>query len=65
MPWVCMSLAEINLYAPFLFFSFIAFMTAIIDFALPRDTVGKGLDQDDTSEESDKKLKQSLIKNQY
>jgi putative MFS transporter len=44
MPWICFYLATINLFSPFLLFSFISVVAACSDFFFPYDTMGKDLD---------------------
>lgn len=44
MPWVCVSLADINPVAPFLSFAALGMVVGVINFLLPFDTTGKALD---------------------
>lgn len=44
MPWVCVSLADINPVAPFLAFAALGMVVGVINFLLPYDTTGKELD---------------------
>ena len=44
MPWVCVSLADINPVAPFLAFASLGIVVGIINCLLPYDTTGKALD---------------------
>ena len=48
MPWVCVSLADINPVAPFLAFACLGMVVGIINFLLPYDTTGKALDTVET-----------------
>lgn len=44
MPWVCVLLVQINIFAPFLFFAGICFISTILSYLLPFDTTGIDLD---------------------
>lgn len=44
MPWVCVSLSDLNPVAPFLSFACIGLVVGIMNFFLPYDTTGKNLD---------------------
>lgn len=44
MPWASQYLQKINIFAPFLLFSSLSLLTALVDFILPYDTLGKELD---------------------
>ena len=44
MPWVCVTLSEINPVAPFLAFAALGIVVGVVNFLLPYDTTGKALD---------------------
>jgi len=45
MPWVCIKLADSDLFSPFLIFACLSILISIIDLLLPYDTLGKDLDK--------------------
>ena len=44
MPWVCVALLQINLYAPFLAFATLSLFSSSLSYLFPYDTTGKDLD---------------------
>ncbi|KAL4513139.1 hypothetical protein ABPG72_017824 [Tetrahymena utriculariae] len=56
MPWISFYLQKINLFAPFLLFSCLSLLTALVDFILPYDTLGRDLDIADDDDEQEPNL---------
>lgn len=53
MPVISIYLSSINLFAPFLLFGLLQFLTAILNTRIKKDTIGKSLDDDGEDEDSD------------
>ena len=44
MPWVCVGLVQVNLFAPFIAFAVLCFISSSFSYLFPYDTTGKDLD---------------------
>lgn len=53
MPWASEYLQRINIFAPFLLFACLSLLTALVDFILPYDTLGRELDIAGDAEEEE------------
>ncbi|EGR32712.1 major facilitator superfamily protein, putative [Ichthyophthirius multifiliis] len=58
MPWICMALQKTDIFLPFLLFTCLSFLTALVDFIIPYDTLGRELDTAEQENQEEEKTYQ-------